>query len=211
MNWLNSKELRGLPDRARQRGNQPSSQYNQSPFVNLCSFLKLFSFTSLTPVPTCLPSTTPKLRFPSKFPLLWLPSCILHRSPSRPLPPSDEGQDAVDEQGHDGGAEQASHRHRDEPGQEDVPEEVPVHGFLGADPAHGYDRAHLDGADGEKRQKNNQQQNWTRLKVAEMVKSCRVSLRFSGLCGQNIFTSNRHHCHFSAQIYSCEKIYWHLR
>lgn len=63
--------------------------------------------------------------------------------------PSDEGQDAVDEQGHDGGAEQAGHRHRDEPGQEDVSEEAPVHGLLGADPAHGHDRAHLEAAAGK--------------------------------------------------------------
>lgn len=58
--------------------------------------------------------------------------------------PSDEGQNAVDEQRHDGGAEQAGHGHRDEPSQEDVSEEAPVNGLLGADPAHGHDRAHLE-------------------------------------------------------------------
>lgn len=72
------------------------------------------------------------------------------RAPPPPPPPpeqhalSHEGQDAIDQQGHDGSAEQASHRHGDEPGQEDVPEEAPVHRLLGADPAHGHDRAHLE-------------------------------------------------------------------
>lgn len=71
------------------------------------------------------------------------------RAPPTPTPPeqhalSHEGQDAVDQQGHDGGAEQAGHRHGDEPGQEDVPEEAPVHRLLGADPAHGHHRAHLE-------------------------------------------------------------------
>lgn len=86
--------------------------------------------------------------------------------------PSDEGQDAVDEQGHDGGAEQAGHRHRDEPRQEDVPEEAPVHGLLGADPAHGHDRAHLEaaagkggGGRGEKRQRQH------RIKGRQVVKN----------------------------------------
>lgn len=60
--------------------------------------------------------------------------------------PSDKGQDAVDEQGHDGSAEQASHGHCDEPRQEDVPEEAPVHCFMGANPTHGHNRTHLEGA-----------------------------------------------------------------
>lgn len=60
--------------------------------------------------------------------------------------PSDKGQDAVDEQGHDGSAEQAGDGHCDEPCQEDVPEEAPVHRFLRADPTHGHDRAHLEAA-----------------------------------------------------------------
>lgn len=71
------------------------------------------------------------------------------RKPRRPPENSalsHQGQDAVDQQGHDGGAEQAGHGHGDEPRQEDVPEEAPVHRFLGADPAHGHDRAHLEAA-----------------------------------------------------------------
>lgn len=59
------------------------------------------------------------------------------------LSASHVGQDAVDEDGHDGGAEQAGHGHRDEPRQEDVPEETPVHRLPGAQPAHGDHRAHL--------------------------------------------------------------------
>lgn len=69
--------------------------------------------------------------------------------------PSDEGQDAVDEQGHDGGAEEAGHGHRDKPRQEDVPEEAPVHRLLGADPTHGHDRAHLEDAAGGGGKTNN--------------------------------------------------------
>ncbi|MEQ2208265.1 hypothetical protein XENOCAPTIV_011674, partial [Xenoophorus captivus] len=93
---------------------------------------------------------------------------------------SDIGQDAVDEQGHDGGAEQAGHRHRDEPGQEDVPKEVPIHGFLGSDPAHGYDRAHLETANGEKEERQSAAE-LNLFKAAESAKSCRVSLPSSGL------------------------------
>lgn len=72
------------------------------------------------------------------------PSFFLSTSlyPARPCP-SDVGQYAIDEQRHDGGTEQAGHGYRDEPGQEDVPEQPPVHRLLGADPAYRHHRAHL--------------------------------------------------------------------
>lgn len=49
---------------------------------------------------------------------------------------SDERQYAVDEQGHDSSAEEACYRDGDKPGQEDIPEETPVHSLLRADPAY---------------------------------------------------------------------------
>lgn len=103
-------------------GTKPSShpQHNQSPRVNLPHFHILVSFETHATMCCFYFFTTPLA-----LPLL--------------CSPSDVGQDAVDEQSHDGGAEQARHRHRDEPGQEDVPEEAPVHGFLRADPTHGHD------------------------------------------------------------------------
>lgn len=52
-------------------------------------------------------------------------------------------QDSVLEDGHDGSADEARDRHSDEPGHEDVAEEVPVHRLPGAQPAHGDHRAHL--------------------------------------------------------------------
>lgn len=89
--------------------------------------------------------------------------------------PSDEGQDAVDEQGHDGGAEQASHGHCDKPRQEDVPEEAPVHCFLGADPTHGHDWAHLEAAARrEERPQSAAAQKWnvTKLKTLWKAAGC---------------------------------------
>lgn len=103
--------------------------------------------------PPHIHGTTKSTRAPpiSLFSLFISPLCYLQptRKTGRPpsnSTPSHEGQDAVDQQGHDGGAEHARHGHGDEPRQEDVPEEAPIHRFLGADPAHGHDRAHLEAA-----------------------------------------------------------------
>lgn len=104
-----------------------------------CPFLSLH-FLSLYLQPTL------ELWFSPRFPSLslWLSSSSSVLPPGSM--PSDKGQDAVDEQGHDGSAEQAGDGHCDEPCQEDVPEEAPVHRFLRADPAHGHDWAHLEAA-----------------------------------------------------------------
>lgn len=56
---------------------------------------------------------------------------------------SDVRQDPVHQQRHHAGAEQPGHGHSHKPGQEDVAEQAPVHGFLGADPAHGNHGANL--------------------------------------------------------------------
>lgn len=74
--------------------------------------------------PTCPPQTTPCARRGRR-----------HKS--------HVGEDPVHEEGHDSGAEQTSHGHSHKPGHKDVPEETPVHGLPGADPAHGHHRAHL--------------------------------------------------------------------
>lgn len=55
---------------------------------------------------------------------------------SSPFSISNVRQYAVDEQGHDSSTEEACYRDGHKPGQEDVPEETPVHSLLGADPAH---------------------------------------------------------------------------
>lgn len=129
---------------------EPGSMWTNPPHIHsttesMCKPLQL------PPSPLLLPSSplsaTPTHIYDSFSPSL---SFSLSDSLSPPLlslpAPSDEGQDAVDEDGHDGGAEQAGHGHRDEPRQEDVPEEAPVHCSLGADPTHGHDRAHLEAA-----------------------------------------------------------------
>lgn len=141
-----STKISGLRSQAAYEPTLLTSTVQPSPCVNLWTpvTLALFPlFISFSFI--CNPRCSSKDFHPS-FPLsLWLSS-----SSSSVLPPgsvpSDKGQDAVDEQGHDGSAEQASHGHRDEPRQEDVPEEAPVHCFLGADPAHGHDWAHLEAA-----------------------------------------------------------------
>lgn len=103
-----------------------------------CPFLSFSSFSF-----RCTPDTRAMIFTQVSLSLFSLssssvlpPSCV----------PSHKGQDAVDEQGHDGSAEQAGHRHCHEPSQEDVPEEAPVHCFLGTDPTHGHDWAHLEAA-----------------------------------------------------------------
>lgn len=53
------------------------------------------------------------------------------------------GKDPVHKESHDSSAEQPRHGDSHEPGHEDVPEEVPVHGLPGADPAHSHHGAHL--------------------------------------------------------------------
>lgn len=155
-----------------------TSTVQPSPSVKLCLFLPLFPVTlalCFSSIPPPL-SATPTLWFLPKFPSL---SLSLSSSPVLPpcRAPSDEGQDAVDEQGHDGGAEQASHGHCDKPRQEDVPEEAPVHRFLGADPTHGHDWAHLEAAARrEERPQSAAAQKWnvTSGKVKNAVKSCRL-------------------------------------
>lgn len=150
-------QKRSLDYWARQLQNQPSShpQYNP-PSVNhwtsvtlaLCPHFLSFSFI-------CNPDTRALIftQIPLSLFFLW-PSSVLPPG----CVPSHIGQDAVDEQGHDGGAEQAGHGHRDEPRQEDVPEEAPVHSFLRADPTHGHNRTHLQATAGRGGKKNNQKQ-----------------------------------------------------
>lgn len=120
-------------------------------------------------------------------------SSLRHLQPSRSPPlqqlaPSHEGQDAVDQQGHDGGAEQAGHGHGDEPRQEDVPEEAPVHCLLGADPADGHDRAHLEAApSGGGEKKENISGSLGSMAQSDRVKSCR--LLFRGVTRPNVMNS----------------------
>lgn len=52
-------------------------------------------------------------------------------------------KDPIHEESHDSSTEQPSHGDSHKPGHKDVPEEAPVHGLPGADPAHGHHRAHL--------------------------------------------------------------------
>lgn len=53
-------------------------------------------------------------------------------------------QDAMDEDGHDGGTDQAWDGHSHEPSHEDVSEQSPVYGLPRAQPSHGDHRAHLE-------------------------------------------------------------------
>lgn len=122
--------------------------------------------------------------YPSSPPPLSLSPRLSFSSSALPpgVAPSDVGQDAVDKQGHDGGAEQAGHRHRDKPRQEDVPEEAPVHCFLGADPTHSHNWAHLEAAARREERKiisSSTEQNVQRSKAKVSIKSYRLSTLFS--------------------------------
>lgn len=68
--------------------------------------------------------------------ILFFSSLPSYTSLSSPFSTSNVRQYAVDKQGHDSSAEEACYRDGHKPGQEDVPEEMPVHSLLGADPAH---------------------------------------------------------------------------
>lgn len=52
-------------------------------------------------------------------------------------------QDAIDEDGHDGGTDEASDGHSHKPRHEDIPEQTPVHCLPWAHPSYCYHRAHL--------------------------------------------------------------------
>lgn len=52
-------------------------------------------------------------------------------------------EDPVHKESHDSSTEQPGHGDSHKPGHKDVPEEVPVHGLPGADPAHSHHGAHL--------------------------------------------------------------------
>lgn len=52
-------------------------------------------------------------------------------------------QDDIYEESHDGSADQTTDGNRDEPGDEDVPEQTPVNWFPGAQPSHGHHGSHL--------------------------------------------------------------------
>lgn len=47
-------------------------------------------------------------------------------------------QNNIGEESHDGSADQARDRDRDKPGNEDVPEQMPVDRLPGAQPSHGH-------------------------------------------------------------------------
>ena len=132
---------------SRQRMNQPSShpQDKPSPSVNLSTprHPLPFSLSSLQSLFSANPDTRAVIFTQVSHSLSFTLFLFFFVPPGRA--PSDEGQDAVDEQGHDGSAEQAGHGHRDKPRQEDVPEEAPVHCFLGADPTDSHDWADLEG------------------------------------------------------------------
>lgn len=53
-------------------------------------------------------------------------------------------QDAIDEEGHDGGTDQARYGHSHKPGHEDVPEQPPVDCLPGAQPSNCNNRANLE-------------------------------------------------------------------
>lgn len=52
-------------------------------------------------------------------------------------------KDGILEQGHDGSTDEARNGDCDKPGHEDIAEQAPVHSLLGAQPAHGNHRSHL--------------------------------------------------------------------
>lgn len=52
-------------------------------------------------------------------------------------------QDDIYEKGHDGGADESRDGNCNEPGDEDVSEQMPVDSLPGAQPTHSYHRAHL--------------------------------------------------------------------
>lgn len=117
---------------------------------------------------------------------------------SSALPPSREpshiGQDAVDEQGHDGSAEQAGHGHSHEPSQEDIPEEAPVHCFLGTDPTHGHDWAHLEAAARRKERKQSAAKQNKHLNCQSQINSEELQIvqdffydKHNVLCSDTVF------------------------
>ena len=113
---------------------------SKEPQAHITSLFKHFFFSSYVSFQSCWLEVSSIFR-PSNFTPFSCWRSFSFSSPARGA--AERSQDAVDEDGHDGGADQARDGHGHKPSHEDVPEQTPVDRLPWAQPAYGHHRAHL--------------------------------------------------------------------
>lgn len=97
-------------------------------------------------------------------------------------------KDPIHEESHDSSTEQSSHRDSHKPGHKDVPEEAPVHGLPGADPAHSHHGAHLQVHKHFKVKRGPQIERWDTKSTFTRCKL--TNLKYTALWNDQFFAVN---------------------